>query len=193
MTTTASAAPRIAALLLAALLTSCASGPRISANQDPTVDLGSYRTYGFASPLATDRPGGATSLVSTYLTQATQREMNALGYRQVEAAPDLVINFYLNTQEKIQARTSPAPGAYYGYRRGYYGVWGGYGTETTVTQYTEGTLHVDLVDARRNQRVWEGVAEGRIPSDIRETLPERACNVISEIFARYPIPTPAAN
>lgn len=188
MTTTRIALPRVAPLLLATLLTACASGPKITANGDPTVDLVSYRTYQFAKPLATDRPDGATSLVSTYLTQATQREMSARGYREVETLPDLVINFYLNTKEKIQARTSPSTGAYYGYRRGYYGVWGGYGAETTVTQYTEGTLHVDLVDARRNRLVWEGIAQGRIPSDVRETLQERASNVISEIFARYPVP-----
>ena len=188
MTTTTNAAPRIAALLFATLLTACASGPKITANQNPGIDLANFRTYQFANPLATDRPDGTTSLVSTYLMQATEREMSARGYRKVEVLPDLVINFYLNTKEKIQARTSPAAGAYYGYRRGYYGAWGGYGTETTVTQYTEGTLHVDLVDARRNELAWEGIAQGRIRSDVMENLQERAGIVMGEIFARYPVP-----
>lgn len=44
---------------------------------------------------------------------------------------------------------------YYGYRRGYYSPWVGYSyaTETTVSQYTEGTFNIDIVDARRQQLI----------------------------------------
>jgi hypothetical protein len=58
-------------------------------------------------------------------------------------------------QEKTKVRTSSAPmmGGYYGFRSGFYDPWPtygmgiGYGTETHVNQYTEGTFNIDLVDA----------------------------------------------
>lgn len=52
-------------------------------------------------------------------------------------------------------------GGYYGYRRGYYDPWMGYGygTTTQVSQYTEGTINIDLVDMAQKRMVWEGARE----------------------------------
>ena len=177
----------VTTILVILFVTACASGPRVSGSQDPGADFSGYQTYAFASPLATDRPDGAVSLLSKYLTDATRRELNARNYRETGARPDLVVNFYVNTEEKIRARTSPARDAYYGYRRGYYSVWAGYPTETEVYQYTEGTLHIDIVDRKTNQMIWEGVAEGRVPRDIREKLRETVNEVVPEIFTQYPV------
>ena len=50
-----------------------------------------------------------------------------------------------------------------------YGAWGGYGygTETHVSQYEEGTFNIDVVDAKKQQLVWEAVAVGRITDKAR--------------------------
>ena len=44
-------------LSLTLLLSACASGPTIVANQDPGADFSAYKTYGFVDPLSTDRDG----------------------------------------------------------------------------------------------------------------------------------------
>lgn len=172
----------------AALLAACASGPKIFTSQDPTADFGHYRTYGFAPVLGTDK-SGYSSILSQLLKNATSREMESRGYQRSER-PDLLINFQLSTKEKVQATSSPAVGGYYGYRQGYYGVWGGYPMETHVTQYTEGTLNVDLVDARRNQLVWEGVAVGRIREEARRNLEPAVNDAVAKIFAEFPYRSP---
>lgn len=177
-------------LLLAAaiaLLAGCATGPRIFANEDPAAEFSRYRTFDFASPLGTDR-AEYSSLLTEYLRQATARELEARGYRRAEN-PDLLVNFYVNTKERIRSTSTMAPGyGYYGFRRGYYGVWGGY--ETTVTQYTEGTLTVDIVDRARNQLVWEGTAVGRTREEDRENLQAVVNEVVGQVFTRFPYRAP---
>ena len=79
-------------------------------------------------------------------------------------------------------------GPYYGYRAGFYGGWPGYGWGDQVYQYTEGTLNIDLVDARRKQLVWEGVAVGEVQDQDQDLAgsEQRAEKVVARIFAKYP-------
>lgn len=185
---------RVASLLTigaALLLAGCASGPKIFTNEDPSADFGQFRTFGFQATLGTDNDKYA-SLASQYLKVATVRELEARGYKE-SANPDMIVNFNVNTEEKIRTTQTPTAGGYYGYRG--YGAWGGYaGYETQVTQYTEGTVNVDLVDARRQQLVWEGVIVGKVTDDVRDNLRAVCDDVVTAIFARYPYvagnPTP---
>lgn len=171
-------------LMLAGALYSCASGPRIYTSQDPQAAFDTYRTFAFEARLGTDRPDGYASLLSQYLKTATRAEMERRGYRYSEENPDLSVNFFVNTQEKIRSRTTPSPDVYYTYRRGYYRTWGGY--ETTIAQYTEGTLNIDIIDAKRDQLVWEGVAIGRVSEKARENLQAAVNGAVVAVFAEYP-------
>ncbi len=176
---------RVLVALLLLTLAGCAGGPKIRVNQDPAIDLAAFRTYDFEPQLGTDRPG-YTSLLSQYLKTATSRELEARGYRRGDD-PDLLVNFYVRTKEKVQTTTTPSGpsyGGYYGYRRGYYDVWGGY--ETRTTQYTEGTLNIDIVDARRRQLVWEGVAVGRVREETLKDPQPRVDAVVAQIFEQFP-------
>lgn len=172
------------ALPLAMLVVAgCATGPKIYTSKDPSADLAGFATYGFVAELGTDRQE-YSSLLSQYLKASTARQLELRGYRP-SANPDLLVNFYVNTKEKVRSTQTPSAAGYYGYRYPYYGAWGGY--ETTVTQYTEGTLTVDLVDASEKQLVWEGTATGRITDEVRENLQPAVETAVSAIFAQYPI------
>lgn len=168
----------------ALLLSSCASGPKVFVNQNPAADFSGYQTYNYTEMLGTDEEKGYRSILSNYLIAATDREMQARGYRQADE-PDLLINFYVNTTEKVRSTTSPTvPGGYYGYRGRYYGAYGGY--ETQVTQYTEGTLNIDLVDRRLGELAWEGVTVGKITEEVRQNLRAAVNNAVREVFSYYP-------
>lgn len=172
------------ALLAVTLFTGCASGPSIYVNTDPAASFATYRTYNFATPLGTDGPG-YSSILSQYLRTATSRELEARGY-QLSDSPDLLVNFNVQTRDKIQTtttRSTPRYGGYYGYRAGRYGVWGGY--DTQVTQYTEGTLTLDIVDAARKQLAWEGTAVGRVQEKNRSNLQPVIDDLIAKFFAKY--------
>ncbi len=168
------------------LFSGCATPPKIYINEDPAADFSGYRTYDFEDELGTDR-SGYSSLLSQYLKNAVSREMETRGY-SLSDNPDLFVNFYLLSQDKIKTTQTPSSsGAYYGYRGGRYNTWGGYsGTETRVTQYTEGTLNIDLVEAKRDQLVWEGTLVGKITEEVRNNLEPIIGQAVAEIFKSYP-------
>jgi hypothetical protein len=173
------------------VLAGCTSTPRIYSNDNPSVSLGDYATFGFINPLGTDRNANERSLLSTHLVRATRTELENRGYRYTETDPDMLVNFNVHAQEKIQATSTPSMGmgmGYYGYRGSMYSTWGGY--DTNVSQYTEGTLNVDLIDPARKELVWEGVAVGRLSEDARENMASRVPQVVAAIFQRYPAVDP---
>jgi len=187
-----------AAALLASMLAlgGCASGPVVRADYDRTADFTSYRTFGFASPLGTDR-AGYQSVVSLHLKAATQREMEARGMRLDAAAPQLLVNFNAALTDKLHVSSMPTMGVgmgrgYYGYRTGMYAAWPLYFDQTIVTQYKEGTLNIDVIDAARKQLVWESVVTESVTQDMLDNVPAAIDAAVAAAFARYPVPVPVA-
>ncbi len=180
------------------LVAGCSSGPNIRSDYDHGADFGSYQTYNFVSDAGPDSDN-YQSFFSQYMVTAITIEMETRGYTKSND-PDLLVNFNAILQDKTKVTTSPsAPpmGGYYGYRGGRYGGWGGYGygTDTHVSQYTEGTFNIDLVDARRRQLVWEAVGVGSVSEKDLANLEEGVRNGEPNFFAKYPFragdPNPA--
>ncbi|WP_368931444.1 DUF4136 domain-containing protein [Achromobacter xylosoxidans] len=172
---------------LVTILAACASSPAIKSDYDHQADFSRYRTFGYMSPLGTDKAGYST-LLTERLKDATRGQMEMRGYVYNAANPDLLVNFNGKLQQKTQVTEAPPPpmGPYYGYRSGFYGGWPGYGWGDTVYQYTEGTLNIDLVDARRKQMVWEGVAVGEVQNPDTATSSQNIDKAVAGIFAKYP-------
>src|SRR5262249_19031477 len=120
----------------------------------------------------------------------TRTQLEAHGYRYDEANPDLKANFFLKVQEKqeIQSTPSMAPVGFYGYRAGYYGAWAGYPQDIQTINYREGTLSIDLVDAKKDQLVVQGVANGRVTDDMRKNPGPAIDAVVTQIFSNFPNP-----
>ncbi|HEY6641900.1 DUF4136 domain-containing protein [Povalibacter sp.] len=184
-------------MAMAAGLAACASGPTIRADADPTVNLSSYKTFGFYEKVSTDR-SAYTTLISTRLKEATRTELTKRGYTFTETNPQLLANFNLNIENRQDVQSTPSAGVgvgmggYYGYRSGMYGVWGGYPQDVETVHYQVGTLAIDLVDAAKKQLVWQGTAEGRINKKAIENPGPAIDSVVGEIFAKYPVPAPGA-
>jgi hypothetical protein len=177
-------------LFAAALLSACTMAPEVRANYDQGVNFAQYRTYGFWEEIGTDANGYET-LTTQQLKAATRREMDARGYTYSAHDADLLVNF----AAKVEQRVRVSPGGYYGYPYGYgwygggygYGGWGMWGAwQPYVDQYDEGTLNIDIVDARRKQLVWEGTAVGRISDKMRDNQAQAISDTVREIFMKYP-------
>ena len=178
----------VASLLVLAAGTSGCASDNIRSDYDPSADFSQYSTFNFfedAGPESTNYQ----SFFSKYMVAAITREMELRGYT-LSDDPDLLVNFNAILREKTDVRTTPAPmyGGYYGYRGGFYDPWMGYGyaQETHVSQYTEGTFNIDLVDARKKKLVWEGVGTGRVSQKDLEELEERVNAGVAKFFAKYP-------
>ncbi|MEE4175398.1 MAG: DUF4136 domain-containing protein [Xanthomonadales bacterium] len=174
---------------VAFLLAACSSGPKIKADYDPSVDFSQYQTFNFYKPMGIENPN-YSSLIGQMFRDAITREMEQRGYTLADD-PDLMMNVsaILEDKTKVTTYNDPMYGGYYGYRRGFYDPWYGYGygTSTHVSQYTEGTVNIDMVDAKAKRMVWEGIAVGRVNEDRSNEEVRQAINSgVTEMFASYP-------
>jgi hypothetical protein len=183
----------IAALLILAFA-GCASNTSVRTISDPDANLASYRTFAYFEHLGTDHAQYA-SIVSERLKAATTRELQARGFRLVDSEPDLLVNFSGHLQDKVRVTQTPTRdpflrpagfGGYYGYRNGLYATFPRY--ETDVSEYTEGTLNVDLVDARAKRLVWEGVGVRAVNRKTAENIGPALDETVAAIFAKFPLP-----
>jgi len=176
-------------------LSGCASAPEVNVDYDRAADFTQYKTFGFFTPLGTDRSNYQT-IISERLKASTQRELEARGLRLDAGAPQLLVNFNAELNEKLRVSSMPIMGVgmgggYYGYRVGMYGAYPMYFDQTTVTPYTEGTLNIDVVDAARRQLVWEGVIRSTVTQKTREDVQSAIDAAVAAAFAKFPVPRPA--
>ncbi len=182
------------ALAIAALATGCVSGPDIRTDYDRASDFSQYKTFNFYEKTGPDK-NEYESLFSQYVRAAVTREMEQRGYVK-SSDPDLLVNFNAVLEEKTTVAKTPAPVSgygyygrgYYGYRGGFYDPWMGYGyaQATHVSQYTQGTFNIDLVDAERKLLVWESVIVGRVTDEVRDNVKAAVDDAVPKMFANYP-------
>ena len=189
--------PVLTALAIAgfALSGAAVAGPKASASADSSVNLANYTSFAFASPLGTDQ-NGYQSIISQSLKASTRAQLEARGLRLDETSPQLVVNFNARLDDKMKVSTTPMPTmtmgvgmgrGYYGYRGGMYGTWPLYQDQTTVSQYKEGTLNIDIVDQARKQLIWEAVVTDSITPKKRDKIDATIASYIEAAFKKYPV------
>lgn len=178
-------------LVIAATLSlaACSSAPTVRTNYDKSADFGHFRTYNFVPQPNTERLG-YSSLFTQQVEAAISQQMEQRGYTRSDN-PDLLVNFSGKVQERQEVQSTPTPGpgygyrGYYGYRAGMYGTWAGYPSVYTVN-YKEGTLNIDIVDAREKQMVWEGVGVGELTKAKLKDPQAAVHETVGAIFQDYP-------
>lgn len=175
------------------LLGACATGPQVRSMTDPSTNFAQFQTFGFVEPLGTDS-AGYQSIVSRHLKAATRTQMEARGLRYDATSPQLLVNFNAALNDRMRVTTTPqpvmAPG-YYGYRRGFYQPWPLYTESTDVTQYREGTLTIDVVDASRKQLVWESTTSKAVTSKDMQNVGAAIDTAVAAAFTKFPVSGPA--
>lgn len=175
---------------LALLLGACASSPSTTTMSDPTVNLRDYETFNFVQ--YDQSPDAAyETLEAGYLKAAARRELETRGFTFSDD-PDLLVNFSVDTQEKLRTRTVPRSTWGVGYDPFYDVYYEGWGTthETRIDQYTEGYLDIDLIDAEQRKLVWQGTTKGRLTEKDYENVQQTLELAVREIFQQFPIPGP---
>lgn len=96
--------------------------------------------------------------------------------------PDLIINVKANHKQVTDIQSSRPGGAW-----GWGGPWGwGVGAgRTWSNNYNEGGLTVDMIDARTQKLVWQGIGNG-ISVDSPRTKQRQIPEIVAEIMANYP-------
>jgi hypothetical protein len=183
-------------LLAALLLGGCASGPTVRTGSAPGADFASYRTFGFVTPLSTDRAGFHT-LVSQQSMFSARREMEVRGFvfQDDPGQADLLVNVHAHVVDQLRVRSVPDPwigATYWNHRTGRYQPWGGHNrwpghSRVDVDQFSEGRLSVDVIDRRQNMLVWEGVASKRVTQRTLNDLGPAIDGAIHDVFVEFPV------
>ncbi|QJX46318.1 DUF4136 domain-containing protein [Hymenobacter taeanensis] len=188
-------------LLLIGLLSSCSSG--VAVQQKPGVDFSQYRTYDWAKTdvksADSQNPIYKSSLNDEAIQNAINSEMAKRGIRPVQgnATPDFYLTYHLYIEEAERTVANPpAPGYAFPYAMSYrgrflpinYGYWyttpyynTGYRTET----FQEGTMILDVVDARTNNLVWRGSMADPVGNPAR--IGDEFARSAKDILDKFPV------
>ncbi len=155
---------------------------------DRTADFSSYHTFTW---LARTHYGAGNPLIVGQARAAILSALEAKGYRYVRTlnAADFAVDFTIGAHQRLSVRVYPEPfaGPWSWYGPGWWGYpyWGiGVG----VAQYREGTLSIDMFDARTHRPVWHGWARKPLSGADREHPRESIRTAVVAVLAKFPPP-----
>jgi hypothetical protein len=182
----------------ALVLGGCASGFKATYDSDPGHDFSGYSTFAWVNEHPMKVGASADRMVNPMLEprimDAVEAELKAKGFNytnDLEAA-DFALSFTVGSRDEIKVDSYPSmTGGYGGYGYpGHWGGWGGayygYGTETSVRQYTKGMLAIDIFDVEEHRPVWHGVATKTIYDSDRKKLTETVNAAVNSIMVGFP-------
>ena len=173
--------------LNAVLFASCAPQLKVTSDYDKQVNFTRYKTFKFYNLKTT---GSVSQLNADRIVEAIRANLRNKGMVETTDNPDLMVNAVTILKDKQSAIANTDFYGYGGLYRpyGYWGVVGGTGYTTVNTyNYIDGSLVIDIVDARTNKLVWEGTGNKDI--DHAPDDPDKAINDgVYRIMQSYPPP-----
>ncbi len=172
-------------LLTALVLLSSCDSTKYNVDYDKEFDFSKLKTYKFLpwSPQNSER---INELDRDRLYDAIRGELAARNMSEVEDDPDAFVNLIILMQQKTGVTGYTDYYSPYGYGYGY-----GYGrSHTSYSQYsyTDGTMLVDVFDAREKRLVWQGSAAGEVKGNQKSYQKEADIrSLMSKVFSFYPI------
>lgn len=162
---------------------------RVSTDYDPEADFSRLSTYDWmpAPVIKTGDPEVTyNSLIESRIQGSVNEILQARGYRQGTESPDFFLAYHVNIDKKESVTYI---NDLYGYGRGwgYSGGWTYPRTEVMVTEYKQGTLILDIVQASNKQLIWRGVATDDVyVEDTPEEKEQKIRNAVAEMLAQFP-------
>jgi hypothetical protein len=175
------------------LFTACSPSVKVRSDVAPDADLSRYESFSFFKPMGIE-DDQYSNLLGQHFRDAVSQQMSARGFTPADS-PQLRVNVSVGAKDKVRVNTYQEPyvyGGYYGYSGyGYYGSpWGYGGTRTTVHQYTEANVYLDVVDAGTHKLLWQGVATFTLTDKMQKQLRETVFSTVESIFEQFPVAAP---
>ncbi|MGL3001552.1 DUF4136 domain-containing protein [Flavobacterium sp. RSSB_23] len=167
------------ALVLVVFFSSCSS-VRVYSDYDKNVDFSPYKTYAYYKA-GIDKVE-ISDLDKKRILRAIDQQMAAKGFTKSET-PDLLINIFTKSREQVSVNQFNA-GWGYGWGWGW-NPWMMGGNQTTVSTSTEGTLFIDLIDAKKKEMIWQGEGVGTLTKNA-DKKDEVVAEFVGKILAQYP-------
>ena len=129
----------------------------------------------------TDAARARNDLLDKRIKNAVNNELATKGYLQESENPDFLVAYHTGLKEKVDV-TSYGYG--YGPRSRYWG-WGG--STVDVYQYEEGTLILDIIDAKAKELIWRGAGTKTLERDpTPEKIEKNVTKGVAKILEKFP-------
>jgi hypothetical protein len=166
------------------LLAGCASVD-VRTVTNPDANLAALRTFNVMQhptpPSAAAETANDPMLVNSVSSQALRSDvfkgLENRGYT-VSKTPDFVVAYYASAKQKLDVTNWD-----YGYPFHGYGWWGP--PEQTVTQYTEGTVIIDVLDPANKTLLWRGQGVASISND-EAKYEQELWKTVTAILQKFP-------
>ena len=162
-------------LLLSASLLAACSSVSTSYDFDPKADFAGLKGYGWIAPNPRDPPP-RNPFARQRIEAAVDAELEKKGYKRGDTV-DFLVAAHTGSQQRVRVSD-------YGYG---YGHWGG--SRIDVYQYEEGTLILDIIDAKSNKIMWRGSATAAVmPNPSPEETSKLINEAVTKLMRDFPPP-----
>lgn len=167
---------RLFSLVLLLVLASCSS-VRVASDFDKSAAFDQYKTFAYHKP-SIDKVE-ISDLDKKRILRAIDEELLAKGFSKSEN-PDVLISIFTKDNQRVDVWNNNFG---WGWGWGWNPwMWGG---RTSVSTVNEGTLYIDIIDAKKKELVWQGEGSGVLTQNSKKK-DERVREFVKKILAQYP-------
>jgi Domain of unknown function (DUF4136) len=168
-------------ILLLVLIAACRS-PQVGYDYDRGADFGRYRSYAWVSSgqEATGDKRLDSSLVNARIRTAIDSQLRAKGYVvSADGSPDFLVAYHAGMKDLMKGASTQN---YIGDR-----VHGTFTTISDIQPYHEGTLTLDIVDAKSQQLVWQASTRADVEQSLGPKERDAKVNdIVRAMLAHFP-------
>ncbi len=173
---------RLLAIVPLAAASACAT-LRVGADHEPGVRFERYTTFdwGARDPLPTgDSRLDNNPFFDSRVRSAVELELAAKGLRRVTESPDLLVHYHASVRQRVDVIKSDEALGY---------SYPDYGQSATLIEFEEGTLLLDVAEAKSKRILWRGWARSDVggaienPREMEKRI-EQAVRRMMELFPR---------
>lgn len=172
-------------LLPTVVLVAGCSSVSVTRDYDASTDFTPLKTYAWqyeTQPRA-GNPRVDNDLIDERVRKAVDAQLEEKGFARAEKdAADVLVAYYVEYKQRIGGSSVG-----FGLGGGSYGRYGGVGYNTTISDYDEGQLTIDIIDPSTGKNIWRGVGrrttyEGSDPEKTTKVIN----NAVTRILAKFP-------
>jgi hypothetical protein len=178
------------------LMTGCATKSEIDVSTDYSMaNFDQFTSYQWLPEGESKGHKPENNLITDRITGSINENLSSKGYHQADTKPDVFVDFSVTTAAKVNIDNNQT---YEGYAPGF--TWSrGYGAqatqskvgvmETSIVEYTEGSLMIDIIDPNNMQIIWRGIGTNKLPEQYDRDLASKLINkAVMATLENYPPP-----
>lgn len=169
----------LTAVCAAVFIAGCAPSVTVNYDYDTEYDFAPLKIYAWLPIKST---GQVSELRIRRFVNAVNNQLQSQGYTLNAENPDFLLAIHGATKEQINVTDWG-----YGYGPRWGAGWGGGYRDVDVSQWTEGTIFIDIVDAESRQMVWRGTAQTEVEEGLSpDKQQQKYADICARLFANFP-------